>query len=140
MKSDLLTGWGPHYAQEGDISMQRSGDDPEVLQMHSGFIQAAGLIQQGRVSHLRLLAGHSEDAKHGRLTSYDHYVLQVKLICSVRRPLPLCCVMYVLWTTCTVCALNGFYLLRGCCSYWCSFKLVIHQDCNYHCGGSNSKV
>lgn len=45
MKSDLLTGWGPDYAQEGDISMQHSGDDPEVFQMHSGFIQAAGLIQ-----------------------------------------------------------------------------------------------
>lgn len=64
MKSDLLTGWGPHYAQEGDISMQRSGDYPEVLQMHSGFIQAAGLIQWRRASHLRLLAGHTEDATH----------------------------------------------------------------------------
>lgn len=47
MQSDLLTGWGPHYAQGGDISMQRSGDHPEVLQMHSGFIQAAGLTQRG---------------------------------------------------------------------------------------------
>ncbi len=47
MQSDLLTGRGPHYAQEGDISMQRSGGDPEVLQMHSGLIQAAGLTQRG---------------------------------------------------------------------------------------------
>jgi len=62
MKSDLLAGWGPHYAQEDDISIQRSGGDPEVLQMHSGFIQAAGLIQRGMVSHLRLLAGDMEDA------------------------------------------------------------------------------
>lgn len=27
--------------------MQSCGDDPEVLQMHSGLIQAAGLVPQG---------------------------------------------------------------------------------------------
>lgn len=43
VKPDLLTGWRPHYAEEGDISMQRPGDGPEGLQMHSDFIQAAGL-------------------------------------------------------------------------------------------------
>lgn len=48
MKPDLLTGWRPHYAREADVSMQSSGDHPEVLQMHSGFIHDVhdtGLIQ-----------------------------------------------------------------------------------------------
>lgn len=119
VKSDLLTGWRPHYAQEGDISVQRSGDDPEVLQMHSGFIQAAGLIQQGRPSHPRLLPGHIEDAKHSWLTSpHDHYVLQVKLICSGWRPfLPVLCTV----------------LLHIEPSFWCSIQA--HQACNYHCEG-----
>lgn len=53
MKSDLLTGCRPHYTEEDDISKLGSGEDPEVLQMHSGFIQP-GLIQQGRVSYQRL--------------------------------------------------------------------------------------
>lgn len=66
----------------GDISMQCSGDNPEVLLMHSGLIEAAGAVQQGRVSHQRSLAGCTEDAKHSWLTSYDHYVFRVKLICS----------------------------------------------------------
>ena len=66
----------------GDISMQSSGDNPEVLLMHSGLIEAAGAVQQGRVSHRRWLAGCTEDAKHSWLTSYDHYVFRVKLIYS----------------------------------------------------------
>lgn len=69
-------------------------DNPEVLQMHSGFIQAAGLIQRGRVWHLTMLAGHIEDAKHGGLTSYDHSVFQVQLVFFVWRPLPSCCVVF----------------------------------------------
>lgn len=52
VKPDLLTGWGPHYAQEDDISVELSGDDPEVLQMNSSFIHAAGPIRQKRSSHL----------------------------------------------------------------------------------------
>lgn len=42
------------HALESDISMERSGDNPEVLHRDSGFIQAAGPIPQRRVSHLSL--------------------------------------------------------------------------------------
>lgn len=42
LKSDPLKGWRPHYAHEGDISARCPGDDPEVLQLHSGFFEAVG--------------------------------------------------------------------------------------------------
>lgn len=50
LKSDLLKGWRPHYAHEGDISVRCPGDDPEVLQLHSGFFEAAGQIVGGAQS------------------------------------------------------------------------------------------
>lgn len=68
MKSELLTGWRPHYAQEGDISVQCSGEDPEVLQMHSGFIQAAGLIQQEN-------AVRTHRGRETQLTDPDHMTI-----------------------------------------------------------------
>lgn len=47
-KSDLRTGWGAHYARKGDISVQRSGEDPEVLQMHSGFLSGSWTDATGK--------------------------------------------------------------------------------------------
>lgn len=54
LKSDLLKGWRPHYAHEGDISARCPGDDPEVLQLHSGFFEAAGQIVGGGHRHRAL--------------------------------------------------------------------------------------
>lgn len=54
MKSDLLTGWRPHYTQQGDVSIWTSGDGPETLQMHTGFIHDAGLIQEKKASQWRV--------------------------------------------------------------------------------------
>lgn len=54
VQCDLLAGWRPHPAEEGDIiCMWRSGGDPEVLQMHSGFSQAAlADFNRGRPHHI----------------------------------------------------------------------------------------